>query len=235
MMQSAAKSQIKAKFRPAKSDSDSPWAFVVLPKSASEKLPRRGRTTVEGTLNGHGLRATLEPDGQLSHWLRVNKELLETAGVDIATLEIMAVEQEPEPEIPSDLQEALAAALEVRGVWDDTTTIARLDWIHWITSAKQAKTRAQRISNTCDMLASGKRRVCCFDPSGYYSKALSAAKGHIRSIRLSDRPRTGSRRLLRPLSQLCPLTFVADPHPLRAYAGQAASLRRGRVELPPVP
>lgn len=180
MTQSATKSRIKAKLlRPAKSDSDTPWAFVVLPKSASEKLPRRGRTTVEGTINGHGFQATLEPDGQLSHWLRVNEELLESAGVsvgDTATLEIMAVEQEPEPDIPADLQQALAAAPEARAVWDDTTTIARLDWIHWITSAKQTKTRAQRISNACDMLASGKRRVCCFDPSGYYSKALSAPK-----------------------------------------------------------
>jgi hypothetical protein len=180
MTQSAAKSQIEAKLlRPAKPGSDAPWAFVVLPKSASEKLPRRGRTTVEGTLNGHAFQATLEPDGQLSHWLPVNKTLLDTAGVNVGdrvTLEIMPVEQEPEPEIPADLQQALAAAPEARAVWDDTTTIARLDWIHWITSAKQAKTRAQRISNACDMLASGKRRVCCFDPSGYYSKALSAPK-----------------------------------------------------------
>nr|WP_298118412.1 YdeI/OmpD-associated family protein [uncultured Pseudomonas sp.] len=180
MTQSAAKSQIEAKLlRPAKPGSDAPWAFVVLPKSASEKLPRRGRTTVEGTLNGHAFQATLEPDGQLSHWLPVSKALLDTAGVNVGdrvTLEIMPVEQEPEPEIPADLQQALAAAPEARAVWDDTTTIARLDWIHWITSAKQAKTRAQRISNACDMLASGKRRVCCFDPSGYYSKALSAPK-----------------------------------------------------------
>lgn len=180
MTQSAAKSQIEAKLlRPAKPGSDAPWAFVVLPKSASEKLPRRGRTTVEGTLNGHAFQATLEPDGQLSHWLPVSKALLDTAGVNVGdrvTLEIMPVEKEPEPEIPADLKQALAAAPEALAVWDDTTTIARLDWIHWITSAKQAKTRAQRISNACDMLASGKRRVCCFDPSGYYSKALSAPK-----------------------------------------------------------
>jgi hypothetical protein len=165
--------------RPAKSGSDTPWAFVILPKSASEKLPRRGRTTVEGTINGHGFRTTLEPDGQLSHWLPLNKELLETAGVNIgelASFEIMSVKQEPEPEAPSDLEEALAANAEARDVWRDTTTIARLDWIHWITSAKQSKTRAKRISDACDMLASGKPRVCCFDPSGYYSKALSAPK-----------------------------------------------------------
>lgn len=180
MKQSDTKSRFKAKLlRPAKSDRDAQWAFVSLPERASAKLPRRGRTTVEGSINGHGFRATLEPDGQLSHWLRVNQALLETAGVnigEIVTFEIMSVAQEPEPEMPADLQEALAAAPEARAVWDETTTIARLDWIHWITSAKQSKTRAKRIIDACDMLASGKRRVCCFDPSGYYSKAFGAPK-----------------------------------------------------------
>jgi Bacteriocin-protection, YdeI or OmpD-Associated/Domain of unknown function (DUF1905) len=178
MMQSATKSLFKAKLlRPAKPGSGAPWAYVILPRSASAKLPRRGRTTVEGTINGHGFRATLEPDGQLSHWLRLGAELLESAGAnmgDIATFEIMSVDQEPEPEIPADLEAALAAAPEARAVWDATTTIARLDWIHWITSARQSATRAKRIRDACDMLASGKRRVCCFDPSGHYSKAFSA-------------------------------------------------------------
>ncbi|MGJ8669621.1 MAG: YdeI/OmpD-associated family protein [Oceanococcus sp.] len=177
MAKTDTKSQFKAKLlRPV---GDATWAFALVPKSASEKLPRRGRTTVAGTINGHNFQATLEPDGQLSHWLRIEKGLLETSGKnigDVVSFEIVAVEQEPEPEIPNDLKGALAATPEARIVWDDTTTIARLDWIHWVTSAKQAKTREKRIRDACDMLASGKRRVCCFDPSGYYSKALSAPK-----------------------------------------------------------
>jgi hypothetical protein len=143
----------------------------------SEQLPRRGRTTVEGTINGHPFQATLEPDGQLSHWLQVSSELLEAAGAavgDVVTLELIPVKKEPEPEIPADFQEALAATPKAREVWKNTTTIARLDWIHWITSAKQLKTRAKRIDDACDMLASGKKQVCCFDQSGYYSKALRA-------------------------------------------------------------
>ncbi|MGB4072778.1 YdeI/OmpD-associated family protein [Pseudomonas sp.] len=174
------KSQFEAKLRrPAMLSSEPSWAFVILPKEVSATLPRRGRATVEGTINGHGFRATLDPDGELSHWLRLDKALLKDARAsigDVVTLEIMPVEQEPEPEIPSDLHETLAAAPEALAVWEDTTTIARLDWIHWITSSKQSKTRAQRIRNACDMLASGKRRVCCFDQSGYYSKAFSAPK-----------------------------------------------------------
>ncbi len=86
----------------------------------------------------------------------------------------MALEQEPEPELPSDFAQALATAPESQATWNATTTIARIDWIHWITSAKQAKTRTKRINDACDMLASGKKRVCCFDPSGFYSKSFSA-------------------------------------------------------------
>lgn len=163
--------------RPARPGKDRSWTFLVLPKAAGDKLPRRGRTTVEGTINGRPFRATLEPDGRLSHWLRVDRKLREAANVDagdIVTLEIAPVEPEPEPEVPSDLRDALAASPEAKATWHDTTTIARLDWIHWITSARQQKTRESRIHDACDMLASGKRRVCCFDQSGFYSKSLSA-------------------------------------------------------------
>lgn len=163
--------------RPKQMGNGGIWAFIVLPKEASAKLPRRGRTTAEGTINGHGFRTLLEPDGQKSHWLRIDTPLLEASGAalgDIVQVEIMSAAQEPEPDIPADLLEALASSTEARATWDDTTTIARLDWIHWITSARQEKTRAKRIDDACDMLAAGKKRVCCFDPSGYYSKAFSA-------------------------------------------------------------
>lgn len=170
----------KAKLlRPAALENGDGWAFLVLPKDASATLPRRGMTTVEGTINGFPFQATLEPDGQLSHWLKVDSPMCEGAGAnvgDIVALEIAPVEQEPEPEVPDDLREALAAAPKAQTVWSETTAVARLDWIHWITSAKQSKTRARRVANACDMLASGKRRVCCFDPSGFYSKAFGAPK-----------------------------------------------------------
>jgi hypothetical protein len=178
MTQVDSKSRFSAMLqRPAKPGSDSAWAFVVLPREASKKLPRRGRTTVEGTLDGHHFQATLEPDGQLSHWLRVGKDLLDAAGAEVGeqvALEIMSAANEPEPDIPSDLREALTAVPEARRVWDSTTTIARVDWIHWVSSAKQQATRLKRIGDACDMLASGKKRVCCFDQSGFYSKALRA-------------------------------------------------------------
>jgi hypothetical protein len=178
MTQQATKSEFYARLlRPKEPGGGSAWAFVVLPREASAKLPRRGRTSVSGAINGHGFKVLLEPDGQKSHWLRIGEELLQSSGARIGDdvhFEIMAIEQEPEPQVPDDLSQALDTAPQSRATWDATTTIARLDWIHWITSAKQAKTRAKRINDACDMLAAGKKRVCCFDPSGFYSKAFSA-------------------------------------------------------------
>ncbi|GAA0346929.1 YdeI/OmpD-associated family protein [Bowmanella denitrificans] len=177
MEQQNSLAKFQAKLRQAKTSDKEPWAFVVLPMAVSDILPRRGRTSVEGTVNNAPFTALLEPDGKKSHWLRIDQKLMQAAGVtmgDEAEFKVKPVEIEPEPEIPADLQAALISAPEAMATWQATTTLARVDWIHWITTAKQAKTRAKRISDACDMLASGKKRVCCFDPSGFYSKALSA-------------------------------------------------------------
>jgi hypothetical protein len=172
--------RFKAKLlQPAEPPKGSTWTFFILPRDASAKLPTRGTTTVEGIINGHPFQATLEPDGQKSHWLKVNEKMREAAGAevgDVVPLEILSVGKEPEPRVPVDLRKALAVTPKARVVWSDITPIARRDWIAWITSAKQSDTRARRIQNACEMLASGKRRVCCFDRSGFYSRGLRAPK-----------------------------------------------------------
>ena len=173
--------RFKAKlFRPVDSKKGDSWTFLILPKNASAKLPSRGITAIEGTINGFPFQAVLDPDGQKSHWLKVKRKLSEAAGVDagdLVALEVAPATKEPEPEVPADLRKALAAAApKTRAVWSDITPIARRDWIQWIVSAKQEETRARRIKNACSMLAAGKRRICCFDRSGFYAKNMSAPK-----------------------------------------------------------
>ena len=84
--------RFKAKlFRPAESEKAGSWTFLILPKNASAKLPSRGMTAVEGTINGFPFQAVLEPDGQKSHWLKVDRKLSKAARAeagDIVTLEI---------------------------------------------------------------------------------------------------------------------------------------------------
>ena len=166
--------------RPKTKGTEVDWTFLVLPKEASQKLPSRSMTSVEGTLNGHPFQATLEPDGQGSHWLKVTRRMRETAGAQVGQqveLQMAPAALEPEPEVPDDLRQALAESpAKAREVWSDITPVARRDWIHWITSGKKAETRAKRIGVTCSKLAAGDRRPCCFDRSGQYSKRLRSPK-----------------------------------------------------------
>jgi len=176
MTKTASKIRFKAKLlRPAGAAQAGSWTFLILPKSDSAKLPSRGMATVEGTINGVPFRATLEPDGQKSHWFKVDRKLREAAGADAGDVVMLELAPEAlETTVPADLRKALAAAPKARALWSDITTIARTDWIHWIVSAKQPETRARRVANACSMLAAGKRRVCCFDRSGFYSKSFSS-------------------------------------------------------------
>ena len=171
--------RFQAKLHCPATPSNASWAFAVLPKPASDKLPTRAMVSVEGTLAGHPFQTTLLPDGQGGHWLKVEAPILQASHVAVGesiTFDIAPATTEPEPEVPPDLQQALADIPEARATWDDITPLARRDWIFWITSGKKAETRSKRIHTACDMLASGKRRACCFDRSGIYSKALSAPK-----------------------------------------------------------
>lgn len=173
----------KPKATPGGKPDSSGWSFLTLPNAASAKLPSRGMVSVRGVLNHAPFEATLQPDGGGGHWLKVERELREAAGADVGstvTVEITPVApgEEPEPVVPPDLRRALTAApgpagAEARAAWKDITPAARRDWIQWITSGKRAETRVLRIEKACDMLASGKRRPCCFDRSGMYDKSLS--------------------------------------------------------------
>jgi uncharacterized protein YdeI (YjbR/CyaY-like superfamily) len=64
--------------------------------------------------------------------------------------------------ISSDLHAALTKNARAKKKWEDLTPIAQRDFISWIESAKQEKTRKRRIEKACDMLISGKRRPCCY-------------------------------------------------------------------------
>lgn len=167
-------------FRPKATEKSGSWTLLTLPKNASAKLPSRGMTMVEGTINGFPFRAALEPNGKGSHWLRVNQAMHDAAGADAGdtvTVEITRVEEEPETRVPSDLRKALAAAPLAQALWADITPMARQNWILWISSAKQPETRRSRIEKSCAMLASGKRRVCCFGGLNWLRKDHPTAGG----------------------------------------------------------
>jgi hypothetical protein len=138
-----------------------------LPEKASRKLPSRGQVAVRGTINGHGFQTVLEPDGRFGHWMRVDRKLQQTAALgagDTATLEIEALKDWPEPNVPQDLETALATAPQrIQNLWKGITPMARWEWVRWVNATSNPDTRKRRVEVSISKMDSGKRRPCCFN------------------------------------------------------------------------
>lgn len=142
------------------------WIILKLPESASARLPSRGMTLVESTINGFRSKIVLEPDGKGSHWFRVDVALRKAACINIGDTVKMTVEPSkewPEPEVPDDLNKALIADQAAYALWMDITPMARWDWLRWIRSTNNEETRSRRIKVALSKLKSEKRRPCCFN------------------------------------------------------------------------
>lgn len=141
------------------------WKIILLPLSESSKLSSRGMVMASGTINGIDFTTWLEPDGNGSHWFKVEDSFIESNHIYIDSpilLHLDPLKNWLEPEIPDDIFTALSSA-DLLPVWYDLTTKARWEWIRWIRSTHNSDTRKKRIEVTCSKLESGKRRPCCFD------------------------------------------------------------------------
>src|SRR5205807_1225214 len=89
--------------------------------------------------------------------------------------------------VPADLRKVLISDPAARAKWEDITPLARNEWICWVISVKQAKTRKEHVSRTRDELIEGMRRPCCWlgcihrkdkkvSPSVHYVLKKGAAK-----------------------------------------------------------
>ena len=68
---------------------------------------------VQATVNGHACQTVVEPDGESGHWVRIDAKQQQAAALragDTAEVDLVPLEDWPEPKVPRDLQAALAAA-----------------------------------------------------------------------------------------------------------------------------
>lgn len=139
--------------------------IIKVPSDASEKLPSRGIVMVKGTLSGTAFKAPLEPDGKGSHWFEVSDQLIATLGLKLGqtlSLSIEPTNEWTEPEIPEDISSAILSA-GLKDVWQSLTIQGRWEWLRWIRSTNNPKTRQNRIEVACSKLNKGSRRPCCFN------------------------------------------------------------------------
>ena len=152
-------------------------AIARLPDTASRQLPSRGQVAVQATVNGHAFETVVEPDGESGHWMRIDAKQQRAAAIragDSAAVELVPLGTWPEPQVPQDLQAALAAAPQkIQELWTDITPMARWEWVRWVNATRNPDTRRRRVEVSISKMQSGKRRPCCFNLAACTDPGLS--------------------------------------------------------------
>jgi hypothetical protein len=122
--------------------------FFTLPRRESEKFGVRGRVPVTGTINGAPFRSSIFPTGDGTHYMAVNREVREHAGIAAGDRVEVLMETDMAPRtvaIPPDLNQELSKSVAARVRFDKLSYTHRKEYVQWIEAAKRSETRTRRI------------------------------------------------------------------------------------------
>ena len=138
------------------------WVVLAIPFDAAEAFGSRGRISVAGKMNGAPFRTSIFPSGTGRHHMMVNKALQAAAGAgpgDEVAVEMARDDASRVDAMPADLGAAIDASPDAARTFAALSDSGKNEFIRWITGAKRAETREERIGKAVDRLAAGKRRI----------------------------------------------------------------------------
>ncbi|MGB9178192.1 MAG: YdeI/OmpD-associated family protein [Pyrinomonadaceae bacterium] len=122
--------------------------ILTLPVKESAKFETRGRIPVAGTINGFPFRSSIFPTGSGTHYMAVNREMREGAGVKGGDRAHVLMETDTAPrtiDVPPELKKALSKSRTARARFDKLAYSHRKEYVKWIEAAKRPETRERRI------------------------------------------------------------------------------------------
>jgi hypothetical protein len=132
-----------------------------IPFDVQKAFGTRARVAVKGTINGFPFRSSIFPmGGDGTHFMAVNRETREGAGIRGPETVSVVMERDDEPrtvEPPADFLRALRADRAAREAWEGLSYTHRKEHVRAVEEAKRPETRARRIERSISMLAAGKR------------------------------------------------------------------------------
>ena len=132
---------------------------IEVPAEVVERLGGGKRPAVVVTVGRHAYRTTVGVMGGRS-MLPLSAENRTAAAVAAGDVVEVVLEPDTAPrtvEVPDDLASALAANPPAQATFDAATASQRKEWVRWVTEAKRAETRADRLTKAVEALADGRR------------------------------------------------------------------------------
>jgi hypothetical protein len=131
---------------------------LVVPGDVVTALGGGNRPPVTITVAGHTYRTMIATMGGrfLVPLSAANRQAAGVAAGDEVDVSIELDTAPREVEVPDDLASALGAEPTARQFFEGLSFTHRKEWVRWVTEAKRAETRAQRIARTVDAVKAGR-------------------------------------------------------------------------------
>ena len=146
-------------FHAAIEDAGGGGAYITIPFDV-EKVYGKKRVPVHAVMDGESYRGTLVRMGSDCHLLPVLKAIREKIGKGIGDEIEVVLQEDTQPravEIPADLKLELNNYPDAAQIFDALAYTHQKEYVQWIESAKQDKTRQSRITQTVEMVMQGKK------------------------------------------------------------------------------
>ncbi len=117
------------------------------------------RVKVLATFDGVEYRGSLVRMGGC-YMLGMTQEIRKKIGKDFGDSVLVTVEKDEEErviEVPEDFQSLLSADSNAQDTYDKLSFTAKKEYVTWITEAKKAETRQERIKKAVERLSEGKK------------------------------------------------------------------------------
>ena len=133
---------------------------ISIPFDVEKTFGTRGRVPVRGTINGAPFRSSLFRMGGDCHFMVVNREMRQAAGVRGGETVPVTMERDTEPRTvtpPPDLARAIKADKDAQAAWEKLSYTHRKEHARAVEEAKKPETRRRRIEKAVEQLAAGKK------------------------------------------------------------------------------
>src|ERR1043165_2276299 len=121
---------------------------INIPFDVEQTFGARGRVPVRGTINGAPFRSSVFRMGGDCHFMVVNREMREAAGLRGGETVPVTRDRDTEARTvtpPADLARALKANKDARAAWDKLSYTHRKEHVRAVEEAKKLETRQRRI------------------------------------------------------------------------------------------
>jgi Bacteriocin-protection, YdeI or OmpD-Associated/Domain of unknown function (DUF1905) len=138
------------------------WTYLPIPFDVHLVFGSKSRVAVAGTINGFQFRNSLMPEGDGTHFMMVSKELLSGAHArvgDVVSITLQLDQEQRDLVVPEELETALLENQQAASLFARLTYSQKKEYVDWLSTAKQAATKASRIKKAVEMLACGKKRI----------------------------------------------------------------------------